>query len=278
LKSNKLVSPFVKWVGGKRQLLTVIEDNLPDTFIHYYEPFVGGGAVLFHLQPKNAIINDLNEELINLYTVIKNNVDQLIDELKKYKNEKDYYYEVRHWDRNTKYRQLPNIKRAARIHYLNKTCYNGLYRVNSDGLFNTPFGRYKNPNFVNETTLRAVHHYLNENEIQILNTDYAASLDGINGDSFVYLDPPYDPLSGSSNFTGYNKGGFGKKEQERLKDICDDLNSKGVKFLLSNSATEFIKDLYKNYNLKIIQAKRNVNSKANKRGAIEELLVKNYEI
>lgn len=277
-KNNKLVLPFVKWVGGKRQLLNEIEKHIPEQFSRYYEPFVGGGAVLFHVQPKNAVINDSNEELVNLYNIIKESPEELIEDLKKYKNEEKYFYEVRGIDREKeKYLELSNIQRASRIIFLNKTCYNGLFRVNSSGEFNSPFGRYKNPNIVNDVMIRIVGNYLSKNDIQILNTDYEKSLSKIRKGAFVYFDPPYDPISDSSSFTGYTKNGFDRTEQERLKKVCDKLNDKGVKFLLSNSSTEFIRDLYKDYNIFSIKAKRAINSKGNGRGETTEVLVKNYE-
>ncbi|MDC7226806.1 MAG: DNA adenine methylase [Spirochaetales bacterium] len=281
-KLNKLVSPIVKWVGGKRQLLKDIEKHLPQEVYNskttYYEPFIGGGAVLFHLQPNKAVINDTNSELVNLYKVIRDCPEDLIDDLKKHKNEEEYFYEIRGLDRDKEvYKNLSNIERASRIVFLNKTCYNGLFRVNSAGEFNTPFGRYKNPNIVNDITIRAIHNYFSNNDINILNTDYSEVLNEITPSSFVYLDPPYDPVSNSANFTGYTKGGFDKDEQIRLKKHCDHLDEKGVHFLLSNSSTDFINGLYKNYKIFHINANRAVNSKAEKRGAVKEVLVRNYE-
>lgn len=288
MKKNPLVSPFVKWVGGKRQLLTDIEKYIPKCFSEYYEPFIGGGAVLFHLQPKNAIINDSNSELINVYNVIKEFSEELIKELKEHKEElekhrqekkdKEYFCKIRVLDRKKeKYLKLSNVQRAARIIFLNKTCFNGLFRVNSSGEFNTPYGRYKNPNVVNDIRIKAVGNYLSKNNIRILNTDYEKSLSKIRKGAFVYFDPPYDPVSDSSNYTGYTKTGFDKEEQKRLKSVCDKLNDKGIKFLLSNSSTEFIRDLYKDYNIIFVDAKRAINSKVEGRGKITEVLVKNYE-
>ena len=253
-KKNKLVAPVVKWVGGKRQLLPEIKKYSPKKFNTYFEPFVGGGAVLFELQPKQAVINDINKELINLYSVIQNNVEE-----------------------PQKYNKLTGIDRAARILYLNKTCYNGLYRVNSMGEFNSPFGSYKNPNIVNEITLRAVHKYFNESNIKFLNGDFEKTVKNAKRDDFVYFDPPYAPISKTSNFTGYNESGFGENEQIRLKELCDTLNKKGVKFLLSNSDCEFIRELYKDYNIVTIKAKRAINSNGNDRGAVSEVLIRNYE-
>ena len=280
-KKNRLISPVVKWVGGKRQLIKEIVKRFPKDLLDgkavYYEPFLGGGAVLFHLQPDKAVINDNNEELINLYNVIKDYPEELITDLKKHKNEKNYFYEIRGIDRDKLYYSgLSNIERASRIIFLNKTCYNGLFRVNSSGEFNTPFGRYRNPNIVNEIAVRAIHDYFVNNDVTIMNTDFESVTSGITPNSFVYFDPPYDPLSASANFTGYTKGGFGREEQLRLKTLCDRLTSDGVRFMLSNSATNFIRDLYCEYHVAVIEAGRAVNSKAEGRGAVEEVLVTNY--
>jgi len=277
LKRDELVMPVVKWAGGKRQLLPEIEKYIPQKFSTYYEPFVGGGAVLFHLQPENAVINDINEELMNLYKVIKDNIDELIEDLKKHKNESKYYYKIRELDRDLdRYNKLTPVERASRIHYLNKTCYNGLFRVNSKGQFNVPFGRYKNPNIINEETLRAVSRYFNRANIIIKCGDFEDAVEEADIDSFVYFDPPYDPVSDTSNFTDYNKGGFDRKEQIRLKELCDRLDKKGVRFLLSNSETDFILDLYKDYKIEIVPAKRFINSKGDRRGEVNEVLVRNY--
>lgn len=277
MRKNKLIAPFLKWVGGKRQLMPAITNLLPQKITTYYEPFVGGGAVLFELQPKKAIINDFNEDLINVYLTIKDKPEVLINDLKKHKNESDYFYNLRRLDRDESFNELSKVEKASRVIYLNKTCYNGLYRVNSAGEFNSPFGRYKNPNIVNETTIRAVSKYLNNNSITILNNDFEASLKGIRKGSFVYFDPPYHPVSESSNFTGYIKGGFDINEQIRLRDLCKKLDEKGVNFLLSNSSTEFIIDLYNDFNINYVKANRAINSNAKKRGEIDEVLIRNYE-
>lgn len=278
-KNNKLAIPFLKWVGGKRQLLSPIVANLPKNIkdYNYVEPFIGGGAVLFHLQPHNAIINDSNKELINVYKVIKNNLDELIIDLKNHKNESDYFYKIRALDRSRDFENLSLIQRASRIIYLNKTCYNGLYRVNNAGEFNAPFGRYKNPNIVNAPTLKAVHNFLNMNHIQIFSEDYSEILKGLNKKSFVYLDPPYHPISESSNFTGYVQGGWNMYDQIDLKNACDELNKNDIKFLLSNSSSKFIKELYKDYKIITVKASRSINSKGADRGEIDEVLIKNYE-
>ena len=278
MKKNKLVAPFLKWVGGKRQIIPEILSHLPKNIssLNYCEPFIGGGALLFHLEPKRAIINDYNEELINVYKVIKNNLEELLIDLKKHQNTSEYFYQIRGIDRQPLFDELTNIQHASRIIYLNKTCFNGLYRVNSLGEFNSPFGRYTNPNIVNEPVLRAVSKYLNSSEITILNGDYEKVLNSVTADTFVYLDPPYHPISERYNFTGYVQGGWSEIHQIRLKKACDDLDKKGVKFLLSNSAAPFIKELYSEYKIHSINANRSINSVGEKRGQIEELLIKNY--
>jgi DNA adenine methylase len=278
VKKNKLVAPVLKWVGGKRQLLDVLTPLLPRRITTYCEPFVGGGALLFSLQPQKAFINDINKELILTYKVIKSDVEELISSLLDFKNDADNFYTVRDWDRDkAKYLSLSYVKKAARILYLNKTCYNGLFRVNNAGEFNSPFGNYRNPNIVNAPTLRAVSQYLNSAEIHLSSVDYAEVLDKLPKGTFVYLDPPYDPVSNTSSFTGYAKGGFTREDQKRLKECCDALSSRGLKFMLSNSATSFIKKLYTSYHVSVVQAKRFVNSDSKKRGEIDEVVVRNYD-
>ena len=279
-KKNPLVSPILKWVGGKRQLLDSIEPLIPPCST-YYEPFIGGGAVFFSRQPDKAVINDSNPELINVYLTIKNEPEALIEKLKEHtaNSSEEYYYAVRALDRDKSiFVNMTNVERAARIIYLNKTCYNGLFRVNSSGEFNSPWGRYNNPNITNETTIRALHTYLNKANITIKCGDYQDALRGIRKGAFVYFDPPYMPISSSASFTGYTAGGFGEQEQMALKEQCDALNAKGIKFLLSNSACPFIEELYKDYIIEHVNAKRTINANPEKRGEIEEVLVRNYEL
>jgi len=278
-KNNKLVTPFLKWVGGKRQLMPSIVEHLPKNIqsYNYIEPFIGGGAVLFHLQPKNAVINDFNTELINVYETIKNNLEELIKDLKTHHNNADYFYELRALDRTDGFKNLTPVQRASRIIYLNKTCFNGLYRVNNAGEFNAPFGRYKNPNIVNDPTLKAVNKYLNSNNIIIKSGDYSEILKEADEKSFVYLDPPYHPISENSNFTGYVQGGWNMYDQVDLRKACDELNEKGIKFLLSNSSAEFIKEQYKDYKISIVKANRAINSNGADRGEVDEVLIRNYE-
>jgi DNA adenine methylase len=282
-KKNELVKPFLKWAGGKRQLL---EQILP--LIHtkgtYYEPFIGGGAVLFALQPKKAVINDLNEQLCLTYTAVRDHPDELIKLLKKHaeQNKKDgseYYYRIRDKDRKKEFAALSDTEKAARLIYLNKTCYNGLYRVNSAGLFNTPYGYYKNPGICEEEVLRAVSRYFNENEVTILNEDFEKSVESAKKGDFVYFDPPYDSPN-CTNFTGYQAGGFDHEDQTRLRDLMVDLKEKGVKCLLSNSKTDFIEELYEDRSIFTVQevsASRMINSDALGRGKVPEVLVRNWK-
>ena len=275
LTKNVLINPVVKWVGGKRQLLTAIMPLINKKYSTYVEPFVGGGAVFFNLQPQKAIINDFNAELINVYLTVRDFSEKLIYELEKHEanNSEEYYYKVRALDREPEYNIMSNVEKAARIIYLNKTCYNGLYRVNSAGQFNSPYGKYKKPNIVNAPTLRAVSKYLQNRKIKIMHGDYREALKGLRKGAFVYLDPPYMPISSSSSFTGYTENGFTYKQQAELKLECDKLRKKGIAFLLSNSDCREIRELYHEYDIQTVQAKRNINSKGTKRGEINEVLI-----
>ena len=270
------LAPFVKWVGGKRQLLKYIKPILPESINTYYEPFIGGGALLFDHKPSVAVINDYNKELINTYNVIKGDVEALIADLKTHVYDKDYFYEIRSLDRNSDYSSMSDLKRASRLLYLNKSCFNGLYRVNSKGEFNSPFGSYTNPNIVNEDTLVAVSRYLNNNNVTTRTGDFQeAVFDAQDGD-FVYFDPPYDPVSKSANFTAYSKLGFSREDQERLRDLCIELTDRGVKFLLSNASTDFINELYSGFTILEVGANRAINSNGAKRKKVQEVLVRNY--
>lgn len=274
---DPLLQPFLKWAGGKRQILPVIRNYVPKQFNVYYEPFIGAGAVLFGIQPRVAIINDTNAELINCYQVIQHSLDELITDLGKHSNDKDYYYATRDLDRSEKFKKLTPVQRASRIIFLNKTCFNGLFRVNSDGQFNVPFGHYQNPKILNTVVLQAVHHYLVSNKIKILNTDFAEATATAKKDDFIYLDPPYDPVSSTSSFTSYDLNGFSKEDQQRLKKSYAKLVKRGCKVLLSNSATDFIMDLYQEYTIVKVPANRNINSVASGRGKVDEVLVISYD-
>jgi DNA adenine methylase len=279
---NSLVKPYVKWAGGKRQLLPEIRKHLPlNTLgITYYEPFAGAGAVFFDLQPRKAVINDYNAELMLSYRVIRSHVDDLIAALRIHqeKNSRDYYYQVRGLDRaHDVFERLPDVEKAARLIFLNKTCYNGLYRVNSQGFFNVPCGRHKNPAICEEPVLRAVHDYLAACDIDIQNGDFEDSVKTAAENSFVYFDPPYHS-PGKTNFTAYQAGGFDDAGQIRLRDVFVSLTKRGVPCLLSNADTPFIRGLYQGKNIEIItvSAKRIINSNAGGRNSINEVLIKNW--
>lgn len=280
-RKNSLIKPYLKWAGGKRQLLPEIRRHLPSMRgLTYYEPFLGAGAVFFDIQPLRAVINDFNEQLVLTYNVIRNNVEELIQALNLHKqaNNEEYYYEIRAQDRaQNVFGNLTDIEKAARLVFLNKTCYNGLYRVNSQGLFNVPYGRYRNPAICEETVLRAIHNYLQNDNIVILNGDFTEAVQNADRRSFVYFDPPYHSPD-NTNFTGYQADGFGEADQIRLRDVFLELTDHGAKCMLSNSDTPFIRTLYNNERFDIItvQAKRTINSNSAGRGDVSEVLVKNW--
>jgi DNA adenine methylase len=272
------VQPFLKWAGGKRRLIPKIRAYVPGKYDLYFEPFVGAGAVLFELQPQTALINDANKELINCYQVIKHCPEKLIAHAQQHPNTKKHFYQLRSLDREPSFNALSPLERASRVIFLNKTCYNGLFRVNSRGQFNVPFSKYSNPRIIDEVTIRAVSRYLNRAKIEMSSADFEEALSGAGPGDFAYLDPPYDPVSDTSSFTGYNLPSFDREEQRRLKNVCDELTRRGCKVLLSNSATDFIRNLYSNkrrYTIVEVRASRNINSVGTGRGKIKELLIFN---
>ena len=275
INSNVEAKPFVKWVGGKTQLLPELTSLIPHDFSGYFEPFIGGGALFFHLQPVgSSVLIDINEELTNAYRVVKYQTEALIIDLKQHIYDQEYYYQIRNADRTNEYKFWSDVQRASRLIYLNKTCFNGLYRVNSKNQFNTPMGRYKNPKIVDEVNLRACSQALQKAEI--INGSFLEVDELVNNNDFVYFDPPYAPLNATSNFTGYSQKGFDEKMQLDLRDLCDRLDHKGIQFMLSNSNAPLILDLYQNYRIQYVYANRAINSKTNKRGKIPEVLVTNY--
>ena len=266
--------PFVKWAGGKRQLLDELTQGLP-YFENYHEPFIGGGALFFRLEAMNRIkrayLSDSNAELINTYSVIKNEVFELMSELASplYVNDEAAYYKIR------ASRPKTNVERAARFIYMNKTAFNGLYRVNSSGGFNVPFGRYDNPKILDSQNLMLVHRALQKDELYC--GDFTIALKNAKRGDFVYFDPPYFPISKTSNFTGYTKDGFGENEQKKLLKTYKELDSKGCFVLLSNSYSDFISELYAEFEPETVHANRMINCKGNQRGKIKELIVRNWE-
>lgn len=274
------MNPIVKWAGGKRQLIRAIIQEVPSNFNTYFEPFFGGGALLFNLMPNNAHVNDINNDLMSLYKIFKSNSDLklLIRQLKIHerKHSKEYYYQIRELDRKNSFKSLSHIKKAARLLYLNKTCFNGLYRVNSEGFFNVPFNGKDKVTLYNKANFDELHRYFSSNKINISIGDFSSVLASAKRGDFVYFDPPYDNVSDKNSFTAYSKENFNQKDQVRLFDVCTELDKRGVKWLFSNHNTPLIKDLFKNYKIIIIKANRNINSDSSKRRNFEELLIKNY--
>lgn len=278
-KYNALAQPFLKWAGGKRQLLPAIKKYLPAKYNEYYEPFIGAGAVLFSLQPKSCTLNDTNSELVNCYQVIRDQPEELLKLCQQHRdnNSQEYYYQLREQDRQAEFDQWTPVEKAARIIYLNKTCFNGLFRVNSSGQFNVPYGKYKNPVIADPAVIKAISSYLNRSKCRILQGDFEQAVATATKGAFVYFDPPYHPLSDTSSFTGYSINGFGEQEQIRLKKLCDRLSDQGCQVLASNSAAPLIKSLYDDPRYEVVEVKatRAINAIASKRGRINELLIHN---
>ncbi len=285
LRKDNLVQPFLKWAGGKRQLLPEIRKYIPGDYNLYFEPFVGAGAVLFDQQPPAARINDANKELINCYRVVRDNPEELIRLCRRHRRRhgKEYFYKLRELDRRPYFGQLTAEERAARIIYLNKTCYNGLFRVNRHGQLNVPYGHYKNtPQVVDDEVVRAVSRYLNEAGIEPTDDDFEQAVAAARDGDFIYCDPPYDPLSKTASFTSYSLTGFGEERQRQLKRVCDELTDRGCRVLLSNSDTDFVRGLYDDqsrYTVVKVNAARSINSVPTRRGKISELLIfNNYHV
>jgi DNA adenine methylase len=275
------MKPFLKWAGGKNQLLKEIDKYKPKQFNTFYEPFVGAGSVFMHLKNEKTRINDLNSELINTYKVVKDHLPHLLEELRIHenKNSREYFYELREWDRNGLISDKSDVERAARFIYLNKTCYNGLFRVNSMGQFNVPYGRQKNPNITNSEVLNLVSGFLNKNNVLITNKDFSDSVSDAKKGDFIYLDPPYAPLTNNSqNFLGYTLSGFSNEEQQRVFNTFLELDRKGCYVMLSNSDAAVIRELYQDFKKTtyVVEAKRLINSTSSNRGKINELIILNY--
>jgi len=273
--------PFVKWAGGKRQLIPQIEKHIPKKFSSYFEPFLGGGALLFHLFSENknlkGSVSDLNSDLVLSYVTIRDNLDGLLKSLQKhsdnyFSDSKSYYYSVR--ESNPK----SQFEKVSRLLFLNRTCFNGLYRVNGKGKFNVPLGRYSNPNIVQEENLRSVNQFLNQNKIIIKCQDFSSTVEKAKKGDFVYFDPPYQPISKTANFTSYTNRNFGLNDLKRLAKVSNQLAKKGVNVLLSNSSSKQVRDLFsaKYWEIIKIEANRAINSDSNKRTGHSELLIKNY--
>lgn len=296
--TKDMAKPFIKWVGGKSQLLEQLEEQLPANFEHwedvtYIEPFVGGGAMLFHMLQRypniqHAVINDINSDLTTCYRTVRDNPEQLIISLKDIENaykaiateedKKDFFMAVR--ERYNK-KNLDAIENTTLFFFLNRTCFNGLYRVNKKGLFNVPFGKYTNPTICDPETIRSDSKLLQR--VEILTGDFEKTFEYANGNTLFYFDPPYRPLSDTSSFNDYTKESFNDDEQIRLKCFCDRINEAGIKFMLSNSDCKgkneednFFDALYRIYPIERVWASRNINSNPSKRGKLTEILVHNY--
>lgn len=278
--------PFIKWVGGKRQLLSELDSRIPQKLDVYFEPFLGGGALFFHLAERiaQAYLSDSNEELITAYQAIRSNPNLLIRELSTHKNTEEHFQQIRDADRNADYKwNWSPIQKAARFIYLNKTCFNGLYRVNSKGEFNVPYGKYPNPKIVDAENIYACHQVLSRPAVFINSKSYETVHAEIQGlvnlgrTVFVYLDPPYIPLSVTSSFTQYSKDGFTMKDQKELKAFCDSLTSMGVMWMQSNSSAPIVFDMYKEYNVEVVSANRSISSAPSSRKVVSETIIRNYE-
>ena len=276
------MKPVIKWVGGKTQLLKELKEIIIPALkedSYYYEPFCGGAALALDLEHKNTILNDLNSELINMYKVIRDNPEELITELKRFQNSHnaEFYYHIRNLDRTDALSKMSDVMKAARTIYLNKTCFNGLYRVNSKGQFNSPIGRTssgKTPDIVQEDLIREMSEFLKT--VQFHNGDYKDCLAAAKNGDVVFFDPPYDQDESisSEGFVGYQKEGWTRKDLEELKAVCDELSIKGVKVVLTNNDTEFVRKLFAGYNFREIEVKRSINRDGNKRKG-KELIIYN---
>lgn len=276
MNDNLLPRPFIKWAGGKTQLADEIDSRLPVEFINYHEPFLGGGAFFFKLyrdgKIKHARISDLNSELIDVYSAIRDRLDEVIKELSNYPHDKEFYYQLR--SQNPMDLSLP--ARAARMIYMNKTGYNGLYRVNKSGGFNVPFGKYENPKYLDKDNLQAVSSALQK--VDIHNASFETVLDHAKEGDLVYFDPPYVPVSQTANFTSYQANGFSINDQRRLRDVCIELTKRNIYTILSNSDTETVRDLFSPYSFEIseVLANRAINCNGSRRGKMTELIITNY--
>ena len=277
---DRRARPFLKWAGGKQQLLTQYEAFFPARYSRFFEPFVGGGAVFFQLWNSGRISNqatflsDNNKELINAYVVVRDELDELLRVLETHqkKHSREYYYEIRNLDRQTV--SLSDVQRAARTIYLNKTCYNGLFRVNSKGQFNVPMGSYKNPTILDEALLRMASLALQDVCIEV--RDFRSVVEIAHTGDFFYFDPPYDPISKTASFTKYTSRDFQDADQRDLADVFAQLDARGCHCMLSNSYTPLVLDLYQQFRIEIVQANRAINSDPNGRGGVREVVVLNY--
>lgn len=274
MNKEQPVAPFLKWAGGKSRLISQYAPYLPhaSSIGHYYEPFIGSAALFFHMQPRPATLGDVNENLVAVYRAVQQDVEGVIEALSQHRNTAEHYYAVRALDPQ----MLTLAERAARLIYLNKTCYNGLYRENSRGEFNVPFGRYKNPTICDEPRLRSAAAALRD--VALVVGDFESIVAAAGNEDYVYLDPPYVPLSPTSSFTSYDRRGFGEADQRRLAAVFQELTARGCQVMLSNSTAPLVYELFadRGHRLVPILARRNINRLAERRGPVKELLILNY--
>lgn len=274
-------APIIKWVGGKTKLLPELRARLPPKYNRYFEPFLGGAAMFFALAPRDAVLGDMNASLIDVYTALAHDVESVIKHLALYRENyllepSRYYYTVREWWNNHEFDD-DVCSRAAAFIFLNKTCFNGLYRVNRKGEFNVPVGDYKEPAIYDPEALRAAGTVLGAKKVSLRVTSYEVTTTSATAGDFVYFDPPYDPHSKTSNFTAYTKDAFGKKEQEQLAEHARALRKRGVQVMLSNNDTPFIRSLYEDFCIDNVKCGRAINSKGTKRGKVDEVIITSYE-
>jgi DNA adenine methylase len=272
------ISPCVKWAGGKRQLLTQLSERMPESFNRYFEPFIGGGALLFSVQPDSAVINDINPQLVNLYRQLQENADAVIDIIKQLDNvecDKEYYLDKRS-EYNTKIAgNVLDAECAALMVWINKHCFNGLYRVNGKGLFNVPWNNKTSGVSMDEDNLRGIGKYLSSNDIDIRIGDFADACVDVAAGDFVFIDSPYIPINETANFTTYAKDGFCEEDHKRLAELYKQLDNLGAKVMLTNNNVELIYDLYGNYNIDVVDVRRAINRDASKRKG-QEVIITNY--
>jgi DNA adenine methylase len=274
-RETSLPRPFLKWAGGKGQLISELLARLPQRYGRYFEPFLGGGALFFALQPAQGVLLDVNPELVNVYRVVRDELTALLSSLSGHVYDESYFYRMRAADRSADFATWSPVEKASRFIYLNKTCYNGLYRVNSKGMFNVPFGYYRNPTICDVSNLTACSTALHDTTIDC--GDFRQVEELATAGDFVYFDPPYAPLTATSSFTSYAREGFGQDEQASLRDLCERLDAKGVRWMVSNSSAPVVFDLYKRYRIERVPATRAINSKGGKRGKVDEVIVRNYD-